>query len=138
MTRIHEGLEDRDFDMPASVDKISVCEETGLLPRAGCPVITEYFDIGDIPTDYCDQHFYGDDESGMQEYTTEEEIYNPESLYNRLVQYNYHCWQSPHMPHKALRSLHHVSDHRVQVEGSHLSRPFHWHLCPLLFHEPVL
>ena len=64
--------------MPASVDKISVCEETGLLPRAGCPVITEYFDIGDIPTDYCDQHFYGDDESGMQEYTTEEEIYNPE------------------------------------------------------------
>ena len=40
MTRIHEGLEDRDFDMPASVDKISVCEETGLLPRAGCPVIT--------------------------------------------------------------------------------------------------
>lgn len=26
MTRIHEGLEDRDFDMPASVDKISVCE----------------------------------------------------------------------------------------------------------------
>ena len=51
MTRIHEGLEDRDFDMPASVDKISVCEETGLLPRAGCPVITEYFDIGDIPTD---------------------------------------------------------------------------------------
>ena len=29
MTRIHEGLEDRDFDMPASVDKISVCEETG-------------------------------------------------------------------------------------------------------------
>ena len=78
MTRIHEGLEDRDFDMPASVDKISVCEETGLLPRAGCPVITEYFDIGDIPTDYCDQHFYGDDESGMQEYTTEEEIYNPE------------------------------------------------------------
>ena len=61
MTRIHEGLEDRDFDMPASVDKISVCEETGLLPRAGCPVITEYFDIGDIPTDYCDQHFYGDD-----------------------------------------------------------------------------
>ena len=41
MTRIHEGLEDRDFDMPASVDKISVCEETGLLPRAGCPVITE-------------------------------------------------------------------------------------------------
>ena len=59
MTRIHEGLPDKDFDMPASVEKISVCSETGLLPRAGCPVITEYFDIGDVPTDECDQHFYG-------------------------------------------------------------------------------
>ena len=77
MTRIHEGLEDKDFDMPASVEKISVCEETGLLPRAGCPVITEYFDIGDVPTDYCDQHFYEEDDS-MQEYTTEEETYDPD------------------------------------------------------------
>lgn len=75
MTRIHEGLEDKDFDMPASVEKISVCEETGLLPRAGCPVITEYFDIGDIPTEYCDQHFY-DSYDEMQEYTTEEETYD--------------------------------------------------------------
>ena len=75
MTRIHEGLEDRDFDMPASVDKISVCEETGLLPRAGCPVITEYFDIGDVPTDYCDQHFYESDDT-MEEYTTDEGTFN--------------------------------------------------------------
>ncbi|MBU5481266.1 transglycosylase domain-containing protein [Blautia sp. MSJ-19] len=78
MTRIHEGLADKDFDMPASVEKLSVCEETGLLPRAGCPVITEYFDIGDIPTDYCDQHFYGDDEY-INEYTTEEETYDTET-----------------------------------------------------------
>ena len=71
MTRIHEGLPDKDFDMPASVEKISICEETGLLPRAGCPVITEYFDIGDVPTDYCDQHFYESDDT-MEEHTTEE------------------------------------------------------------------
>ena len=58
--------------------------------------------------------------------------------YSKSAQYNCHYLQLPHMLHKALRSLHHVSDHRVQVEGSHLSRPFHWHLCPLLFHEPVL
>ena len=32
MTRIHEGLPDKDFDMPASVEKLSVCAETGLLP----------------------------------------------------------------------------------------------------------
>ena len=58
MTRIHEGLEDKDFEMPSSVEKLSICSETGLLPRAGCPVTTEYFDIGDAPTEYCDQHFY--------------------------------------------------------------------------------
>ena len=81
MTRIHEGLPDRDFEMPASVEKISICSETGLLPRAGCPVITEYFDIGDVPTEYCDQHFYGyseDSNDSMQEYTTEEGTYNPD------------------------------------------------------------
>ena len=79
MTRIHEGLPDKDFDMPASVEKLSVCAETGLLPRAGCPIITEYFDIGDVPTDECDQHFYGYsdyDNSDMTEHTTEEGIYN--------------------------------------------------------------
>ena len=75
MTRIHEGLPDKEFDMPASVEKISICEETGLLPRAGCPVITEYFDIGDVPTDYCDQHFYESDDT-MEEYTTDEETFN--------------------------------------------------------------
>ena len=59
MTRIHDGLPSKEFEKPASVEKLSVCEETGLLPRAGCPVITEYFDIGTMPTEYCDQHFYG-------------------------------------------------------------------------------
>ena len=71
MTRIHEGLPDKDFDMPASVEEISICSETGLLPRAGCPVITEYFDIGDVPTDYCDQHFY--EEESIPEYNVDEE-----------------------------------------------------------------
>lgn len=59
MTRIHDGLPSKEFEKPASVEKLSVCEETGLLPRAGCPVITEYFDVGTMPTEYCDQHFYG-------------------------------------------------------------------------------
>ena len=58
MTRIHEGLENKDFEMPSTVEKVSICADTGLLPRAGCSVITEYFDIGDVPTEYCDQHFY--------------------------------------------------------------------------------
>ena len=62
MTRIHEGLPSKEFEKPASVEKLSVCEETGLLPRAGCPVITEYFDVGTMPTEYCDQHCYDSDD----------------------------------------------------------------------------
>ena len=58
MTRIHQGLPEKDFSKPASVEKLSVCSETGLLPRAGCPVITEYFDVGTMPTEYCEEHYY--------------------------------------------------------------------------------
>ena len=78
MTRIHEGLPDKDFEQPSSVEELSVCEETGLLPRAGCPTITEYFDIGDVPTERCGQHYYSSDydEDEMTEYTTEEGTYN--------------------------------------------------------------
>ena len=74
MTRIHEGLEDRDFDMPSSVEKASVCAETGLLPRSGCPTITEYFDISSLPTEYCDQHFYG-----RSDYDEEDYYYNEDT-----------------------------------------------------------
>ena len=78
MTRIHEGLPDKDFEQPSSVEELSVCEETGLLPRAGCPTITEYFDIGDVPTERCGQHYYSSDydEDEMTEHTTEEGNYN--------------------------------------------------------------
>ncbi len=68
MTRIHEGLPSKEFEKPASVEKLSVCEETGLLPRAGCPVITEYFDVGTMPTEYCDQHFYDSDDGYDYDY----------------------------------------------------------------------
>ena len=72
MTRVHEGLPDQEFEMPSTVEKISVCAETGLLPRAGCDVITEYFDVGDVPTDYCEQHFY--EPEIIPEYEVEETI----------------------------------------------------------------
>ena len=71
MTRIHEGLPSKEFEKPASVEKLSVCEETGLLPRAGCPVITEYFDVGTMPTEYCDQHFYDSDADYDYNYDTD-------------------------------------------------------------------
>lgn len=73
MTRIHEGLAYKDFEKPSSVEEISVCEETGLLPREGCSVITEYFDVGTMPTDYCDQHFYV-----VEEYEEEQVDYDLE------------------------------------------------------------
>ena len=71
MTRIHEGLPSKEFEKPASVEKLSVCEETGLLPRAGCPVITEYFDVGTMPTEYCDQHFYDSNDDYDYNYDTD-------------------------------------------------------------------
>ena len=58
MTRIHEGLPQKDFEKPASVEKLSICAISGLLPRASCPVTTEYFDVGTMPTEYCEEHFY--------------------------------------------------------------------------------
>ena len=65
------------------MENTSVCEETGLLPRAGCPVITEYFDVGTLPTEYCDQHFYEPPEEEFIEYdvtpTPEGEMPNPEN-----------------------------------------------------------
>ena len=79
MTRIHEGLEDKDFEMPSTVEKISVCADTGLLPRSGCSVITEFFDVGDVPTDYCEEHFY-EPEPVIPEYTYEETIIPEPSL----------------------------------------------------------
>ena len=62
MNRIHQGMEYKEFEQPAGIEQISICSETGLLPRAGCPVTEEYFDVGTMPTDYCDQHFYDYDE----------------------------------------------------------------------------
>ncbi|MBQ7372654.1 MAG: PBP1A family penicillin-binding protein [Blautia sp.] len=58
MTRVHSGLPYADFIMPASVEAVDVCADSGLLPRSGCEVITEYFDRGTAPDEYCYEHFY--------------------------------------------------------------------------------
>ena len=58
MSRIHEDLDYKEFEQPPTVERESVCSETGLLPRAGCPTITEYFDITSMPTERCDEHYY--------------------------------------------------------------------------------
>lgn len=72
MTRIHEGLEDRDFDMPSSVEKASVCAETGLLPRSGCRLSQSILISPVLPTEYCDQHFYGSSDYDEEDYYNED------------------------------------------------------------------
>ncbi len=56
MDRVHEGLEYKDFSMPASVEQKTVCTKTGLLAVDGCPSITEYFAKGTVPSQSCSGH----------------------------------------------------------------------------------
>ena len=58
MSRLHEDLDYKDFEQPPTVEKESVCSTTGLLPRLGCPTVTEYFDITSLPTQRCEKHYY--------------------------------------------------------------------------------
>ena len=58
MTRIHEGLPYQDFTMPANIVQATVCSESGLLANDYCEAITEYFDAGTVPTEYCYEHTY--------------------------------------------------------------------------------
>ena len=58
MTRIHQDLPNKEFEVPASVIQGTVCSETGMLPTIYCPSITEYFDTDTYPEMYCDLHNY--------------------------------------------------------------------------------
>ncbi len=51
MSRIHEGLEDKEFDMPKSVQEVEICKTCGKL-RPGSRH-TEYFALGTAPIDKC-------------------------------------------------------------------------------------
>lgn len=64
MSRIHEDLEYKDFEMPDGIVTAVVCKESGKLaidgvctndPR-GNAAYTEYFAEGTEPTEYCDHH----------------------------------------------------------------------------------
>jgi penicillin-binding protein 1A len=41
------------FEMPSGISQATVCSDTGLLPSAGCPTVTDYFDTSKIPTKRC-------------------------------------------------------------------------------------
>ena len=57
MQRIHTDLPDTDFKMPSTVQEASICTQTGLLATSSCNAVTEYFDIDQIPTQYCSGHY---------------------------------------------------------------------------------
>ena len=59
MSRIHENLEFRDFEMPEGITRAAVCNQTGKLPVPGMcdgTTITEYFALGTVPIEYCTGH----------------------------------------------------------------------------------
>lgn len=57
MERIHEGYEYKDFEIPNSIEKKTICTKTGKLASSGaCSSYTEYFAPGTAPTQSCPGH----------------------------------------------------------------------------------
>lgn len=64
MSRIHEGLEYRDFARPGGITTSTVCMDSGLLPLDGIcsqcikgnATYTEYFALGTTPSTTCNHH----------------------------------------------------------------------------------
>lgn len=66
MSKIHQNLEVKEFEMPDTVEKARVCKISGLRARPGCPAVEDYFDKESIQAT-CSSHqgfkgtyFYGD------------------------------------------------------------------------------
>jgi penicillin-binding protein 1A len=53
MEKIHQNLEVKDFAQPDGITEVTICADTGYLPRSGCNTMTEYFADGTQPTKYC-------------------------------------------------------------------------------------
>lgn len=64
MTRIHENLQYKSFQMPSNLVEVEVCSKSGKLAIPGvCDmsiegncITTEYFTADTVPTEYCDNH----------------------------------------------------------------------------------
>ena len=81
MERIHEGLPEKEFEMPATVREVSICSETGLLARSSCDAVTEYYAVSDIPSRRCSGHYVAPTPTPTPEATpetSETETQNPE------------------------------------------------------------
>ncbi len=63
MSRVHEGLSDPGFSRPNNIISVEVCSKSGKLPVAGlCDgcIISELYEEGTEPTEYCDIHYEGE------------------------------------------------------------------------------
>ncbi|MDE6313951.1 MAG: PBP1A family penicillin-binding protein [Lachnospiraceae bacterium] len=64
MSRVHEGLEEKEFEKPEGIVTATVCKKSGKLARSGLcdcdprgsQMITEIFAEGTVPSEYCDVH----------------------------------------------------------------------------------
>lgn len=73
MERIHEEYEYKDFEIPNSIEKKTICTKTGKLASSGaCSSYTEYFAPGTAPTQSCPGHVE------EQEIPSEEPVGNTE------------------------------------------------------------
>ena len=62
MSKIHENLENKAFNVPADIVTATVCSQSGKLPIPGMcdeTLKTEYFAKGTVPSDTCDVHYQG-------------------------------------------------------------------------------
>lgn len=56
MTKIHQNLAVKEFEMPSTVEKATVCKISGKRARSGCPSVTDYFDKESLGDGYCTSH----------------------------------------------------------------------------------
>lgn len=57
MTRVHENLPSKSFDVPSGLTNATVCQETGLLAGPNCSrKYSELFMSGTVPSKVCDNH----------------------------------------------------------------------------------
>ena len=57
MSRVHQGLEYRDFEIPADLQRVRICSTTGLLAGNGCPAVSDLSPTSMIPSRHCAGHY---------------------------------------------------------------------------------
>ena len=56
MNRIDADKDAKTFEMPSTVETLSICSDSGLLAGVGCTPKTEVFSIANAPTETCTEH----------------------------------------------------------------------------------